>query len=103
KTYSSFSVCQRLESQILKNLRNRERYSFMMDFFLRLSLTSEGVNSCRYHRLTYAATKKGQSIATDRARMRNRCFPPQDAMLESQYTGRLQRVSIKKYIEVTSL
>ncbi|CAA0833373.1 Unknown protein, partial [Striga hermonthica] len=65
---------------------------FMMDFFLRLSLISEGVNSCRYHRLTYAATKKGQSIATDRARMTNRRLPFKDAMLESRYTGRLQRV-----------
>ncbi|CAA0841621.1 Unknown protein, partial [Striga hermonthica] len=92
KTYPSFSVYPRLESQILKKLRNRRRYSFMMDFFLRLSLTSKGVNNCRYHRMTYAATKKGQSIAKDRAMTTTRRFPFKDAMLASQYTGRLQRV-----------
>ncbi|CAA0833706.1 Unknown protein, partial [Striga hermonthica] len=86
-------ICQRPDSQILINLRNRGRYSFMMDFFLRLSLTSEGVKSCRYHRLTYAATKKSQSTTTDRAMMTNRCFPFKDAMPESQYIGRLQRES----------
>ncbi|CAA0840470.1 Unknown protein, partial [Striga hermonthica] len=94
------SACSRLDSQILKNLRNRESYSFRMDFFLRLSLTSEGVNSCRYHRLTYAATKKDQSTATDRARMTTDAF--HDVMLEFQYTGRLQRVASKD-IEITSL